>query len=213
MQGKFKFEFVVDKDFFHDGIKAYRNGDNNSAIGLLTKASEEDEHNPKVWNALGVVLSKSGNNISAEKCFENALILDPGNITYEKNADKIKNKKSILSVPALEQMDSNANKQGKKSQTSCENIKTFYSILLGLSGGLLIVGILLGGNASPIALGFLLFSIVVLGILYGINSIFQSPTLSFLTGLLGIGLLVVLFLSIISAGMLSSAYTASIKGY
>jgi len=58
----------------------------------LHNASEEDDQNPKIWNALGVALSKSGDLESADVCFENAVMLDPGNLTYERNLGKNQDK-------------------------------------------------------------------------------------------------------------------------
>ena len=80
-------------EFFQKGMEAYREGQYDKAVEFLINASENDDQNPKIWNALGVSLSKLGNNTDAESCFENAILLDPGNSTFKKNLEqtKIKN--------------------------------------------------------------------------------------------------------------------------
>ncbi len=89
---------MTEHDFFKDGLSAYREGRIDDAIALLHNASEEDDQNPKIWNALGVALSKSGDLESAGVCFENAVMIDPGNLTYEKNLDSNSKKLSPKNI-------------------------------------------------------------------------------------------------------------------
>ena len=73
---------------FNEGMKLFRAGDIPAACEQFQQAVEQDENNHKAWNALGICLSKSGELEDAATCFENALMLDPGNSTYEKNQEK-----------------------------------------------------------------------------------------------------------------------------
>lgn len=82
-------------DDYQQGLKAFREGQYDKAVDFLIRASEKDDQNPKIWNALGVSLSKTGEYKDAESCFENALVLDPGNITYEKNLNQSKSKSDL----------------------------------------------------------------------------------------------------------------------
>jgi hypothetical protein len=75
-------------DFVKQAMQKYREGDFKSAIVFFQKDIEIDDQNPKVWNALGICYSKTGQYEEALNCFENALMLDPGNVTYEKNLQK-----------------------------------------------------------------------------------------------------------------------------
>lgn len=72
-------------DFFKIGLQKYREGDYEQAGELFQQDIENDETNPKCWNALGICMSKLGQYDNADTCFKNALMLEPGNSTYEKN--------------------------------------------------------------------------------------------------------------------------------
>ena len=80
---------------FETGMKLFRAGDIAGSTEEFRQAVEQDENNHKAWNALGICLSKSGQYFEADTCFEKALKLDPGNTTYKKNRDKIKEKNHI----------------------------------------------------------------------------------------------------------------------
>jgi len=198
-------------------MQFFKDGDYQKASDAFSKAIDVDEQDHKAWNALGVTLSKIGNKTSAENCFETATLLNPGNITYEKNRDKIRGtapvevQNPIQSEPSIS--DTPTPITQKKESNVCDQIKGLYSILIGLGIGMLVIGFLIGANASPIAIGFTIFALIVLGVLYVINSLFKSPTLSVITAILGIGFLILLFIAIVSEGLLSSAYTASIRRY
>ena len=80
---------------FNEGMKLFRAGDIPAACEQFQQAVEQDENNHKAWNALGICLSKSGEHDDAATCFENALMLDPGNSTYEKNQEKNEAKRPV----------------------------------------------------------------------------------------------------------------------
>ncbi len=69
-------------------MRLFRSGDVSGACEQFHQAVEQDENNHKAWNALGICLSKTGEHEDADTCFENALMLDPGNATYERNREK-----------------------------------------------------------------------------------------------------------------------------
>ncbi|WP_181391323.1 tetratricopeptide repeat protein [Methanospirillum stamsii] len=80
---------------FDEGMRLFRSGDIPGACEQFHQAVEQDENNHKAWNALGICLSKTGEYEDAETCFENALMLDPGNATYEKNREKNDQKRPV----------------------------------------------------------------------------------------------------------------------
>lgn len=80
---------------FDEGMRLFRSGDIPGACDQFHQAVEQDENNHKAWNALGICLSKTGEYEDAETCFENALMLDPGNATYEKNREKNDQKRPV----------------------------------------------------------------------------------------------------------------------
>ena len=78
---------------FDEGMRLFRSGDVPGACEQFHQAVEQDENNHKAWNALGICLSKTGEHEDADTCFENALMLDPGNSTYERNRERNDNKR------------------------------------------------------------------------------------------------------------------------
>lgn len=80
---------------FNEGMSAFKAGDYEQAAHEFVAVTEADEHNHKGWNALGICLSKTGEYEAAHTCFENALALDAGNATYQKNLDKNDKKRGI----------------------------------------------------------------------------------------------------------------------
>lgn len=70
---------------FSRGLRAFRSGDFQTAVELLSDAVEYDEQNDRAWNALGTACAKIGRYEDADLCFENALIISPDNPIYLKN--------------------------------------------------------------------------------------------------------------------------------
>jgi hypothetical protein len=73
---------------YQAGISAFKSGDYQSALNELHQATEEDDQNHKAWNALGVVLTKTGDFETADTCYQNALTLAPDTPVYQRNRDK-----------------------------------------------------------------------------------------------------------------------------
>ena len=71
---------------FEEGMKFFKDKKFSEAIIKFHSAIDEDDQNPKIWNALGVSYSKIGQYDDAETCFENALLLDPNNLSYLKKS-------------------------------------------------------------------------------------------------------------------------------
>ena len=93
---------------FQSGMRALKNKQYDEAVIHFTNAIQEKSDIHKAYNALGVTYSKTGNKKEAEKCFEKALILDPYNLTYEKNLGKVIQKNTTES-------DGKFTKQGSRS--------------------------------------------------------------------------------------------------
>lgn len=74
-----------------EGLRLLREGKYLDASEVLNAVIEINDQDPKAWNALGIVCFKVGRKEDAATCFENALMIEPGNITYQKNFDKIQN--------------------------------------------------------------------------------------------------------------------------
>jgi len=87
------------------GYQYYKAGNFQKAAEVFHSLLEEDENNAKVWNLLGICLTKLGEHEDALTCFENALILDPDNDVYIQNKRKCKHKISkkvldrVTSIP------------------------------------------------------------------------------------------------------------------
>ncbi|PWR69967.1 tetratricopeptide repeat protein [Methanospirillum lacunae] len=79
---------------FSRGLRAFRSGDFQTAVELLSDAVEYDEKNDRAWNALGTACAKIGRYEDADLCFENALIISPDNPIYLKN--KKTNTKNLI---------------------------------------------------------------------------------------------------------------------
>lgn len=134
---------MADTDFFQLGLSAFKIGQYENAINLFHKAIDEDNNNPKIWNAFGVTLSKQGDFISARKCFENALMMDPGNITYEKNRDK--NEKQIpISRNVNEPLKKESNINSKKASSGSFLLKSLGGFILVFLTASIIAAITIG---------------------------------------------------------------------
>jgi len=84
-----------------EGLQLFRDGKYDEASEKILEVVQNDENNHKAWNALGVVLSKTGQKDDAQSCFENAVQLDPDNETYKKNLEKILNNKGNKAKPTI----------------------------------------------------------------------------------------------------------------
>ena len=82
---------MADFTKYQEGIKEFRIGNYERAGELFHEVLDHDDQNPKAWNALGITCSKIGKSEDALTCFENALMLEPGNVTYQNNYDKLWN--------------------------------------------------------------------------------------------------------------------------
>ncbi|HWQ63207.1 MAG TPA: tetratricopeptide repeat protein [Methanospirillum sp.] len=78
---------------FQEGIRLYKEGRYAEAVEKLHAVTIVESTNHKAWNALGVALSKTGDNEQSVVCFENALQFDGANKTYLKNLDRAKTKR------------------------------------------------------------------------------------------------------------------------
>jgi tetratricopeptide (TPR) repeat protein len=74
------------------GMALYRDGNYEAAADVFYELTKTDGDNPILWNALGICYSRSGQYEDADTCFDNALMLSPGNVTYEKNLTKNREK-------------------------------------------------------------------------------------------------------------------------
>ncbi len=69
------------------GMTLYRQGDYKKAAEEFFSVTEKDPSNDKAWNAYGICLTRLSEYASAERCYENALMIQPGNEIYKKNRD------------------------------------------------------------------------------------------------------------------------------
>ncbi len=67
------------------GLRAFKSGDYQAAVELLSEAVEFDENNDRAWNALGTACAKVGRYEDADLCFSNAITISPDNPVYQKN--------------------------------------------------------------------------------------------------------------------------------
>jgi len=200
-------------------IRAYKADLPDVASELLRSCVQEDTKHHKAWNALGVVLSSQGEDNQALECFENAVRLQPDNSTYQKNLERTRKKISDeeLEVIYTPPMKSRENKEvepenpKEKSAGHCPIMWSTYRILIGLTVGLLFVALLMGGNASPVAVSFCIGALFILLIIHGINSLIKNSTACFVLGSIGLIFLALSFIGIVGSGMLSSDYTNSLR--
>jgi Flp pilus assembly protein TadD len=68
-----------------EGYRYYKEGDYQKAAEICEKILDTDENNPKVWNLLGICLTKLEQYDLADTCYQNSLVLDPDNKAYQKN--------------------------------------------------------------------------------------------------------------------------------
>lgn len=175
-----------EKELFQNGIREYRSGNYQKAEDFLQKSLEIDDQNPKVWNTLGIVLTSQGRHDDATICFENALILDPGNETFEKN-NRINDRKRN-SADSIKTQKSNSNSSNKATASNEGYIEKIKEFLLNPQGAIekvknenwteslffilplfiiygILSGIVFGANTNIITIIILIFVIIIGGII------------------------------------------------
>lgn len=80
---------------FREGMRLFGEKDYTRAEEVFRDILSHDHSNHAAWNAIGVIFSKTGRYHLADEAFEQALILNPGNITYEKNRDR-----NLIKIPS-----------------------------------------------------------------------------------------------------------------
>lgn len=83
-------------DRLQEGLALFGDKKYKDAANVFTEIVQTDPSNHKAWHALGVALTKNGSFFKAEEAYERALLLDPGNVTYQKNSDN--NHKRLLEI-------------------------------------------------------------------------------------------------------------------
>ncbi len=73
---------------FQEGIKLYQQEDFVKAAEIFHQIVVEDRMNHRAWNAYGICLTRLKEYQAAHDCYENALMLEPGNMSYERNKDR-----------------------------------------------------------------------------------------------------------------------------
>ncbi|HOL42317.1 MAG TPA: tetratricopeptide repeat protein, partial [Methanospirillum sp.] len=129
---------------FREGMRLYAEKDYSRAEHIFREILNNDHTNHVVWNAIGVVFSKTGRYQLADEAFEQALILQPGNSTYEKNRDRNLRKipSDDIPVPMVSHQDMERYRKWRVRGKSRLNIRTITFIVLLtlalclLSGGL-----------------------------------------------------------------------------
>jgi Flp pilus assembly protein TadD len=78
---------------FTEGLREFKAGRYEKAIEFFSRVTEENRHNHKAWNALGVCYSHLEKYEEAERCFRNAIAASPDSDIYLNNC--LKNKRKI----------------------------------------------------------------------------------------------------------------------
>lgn len=108
------------EDQFSEGMRLFKEKNYLMAENSFRDLINSDHTNHKAWNALGVTFSKNGKYDFADEAFEQALILDPGNITYEKNQNRNQSKivspqSDSLMIDCLNTIKCNKNQRLKRN--------------------------------------------------------------------------------------------------
>ena len=91
---------VEEDGTFRAGMTAFKEKKYEEAVVQFSTVIQDHSIIHKAFNALGVVYSKQGKPSEAEACFHKALLLDPGNATYERNLGKINKNTNNLKKPS-----------------------------------------------------------------------------------------------------------------
>nr|WP_319540925.1 tetratricopeptide repeat protein [uncultured Methanospirillum sp.] len=123
------------------------------AAELLQQYLQENENDPKAWNALGVICSKSGQYKDASTCFENAMVCDPDNPVYLKNLERNRSKLNINN-PLLEtarEKETQSSSRKLLSSPPFSNPRMVYGrVMIGV---LIVVGLVFMGLSGYLATG------------------------------------------------------------
>jgi hypothetical protein len=80
-------------NFFREALICYKQGKYSGALHFFLLAVEQNPENHKALNAAAICQSRMGNFNDAIHSLENALLIDPDNVSYQKNLEKIQLKK------------------------------------------------------------------------------------------------------------------------
>lgn len=75
-----------------DGMAAFQAGNYAEAIQIFNKAVKEEPDNSRLYNAIGMCYAKLNKKENARAAFESALMIDPDNVTYQRNIERIEPK-------------------------------------------------------------------------------------------------------------------------
>ncbi|MDX8551759.1 tetratricopeptide repeat protein [Methanospirillum sp. J.3.6.1-F.2.7.3] len=134
-------------DLFKIGLQKYRESKYAEARDLFLLSIQNDDSNPKTWNALGICYTKLGQIDEASNCYDTALMLDPGNATYEKNLRIVNETPTKIKAKNVKSIQKTAKKepQIKKIITSIFLFCIFFILLQWFIG----LGIYLIGGVWP----------------------------------------------------------------
>jgi len=135
-------------DTLQHGISLFKEGKYAEAAELLQLHLQENENDPKAWNALGVICSKSGQYEDAGTCFENALICDPDNPVYIRNLEKNRKKLSPNNsrVDSVENVETQSRSRKLLSSPPFSNPWIIYAgVIIGV---LIIAGVVFMGLSA-----------------------------------------------------------------
>jgi hypothetical protein len=163
--------FLIVADEFQEGMKLFQKQQYKEALVHFKKAAEEDSNNPKTWNAMGAACSKLGYYDVADECYDNALMLDPGNTTYEanrkKNNDLLVNKPQPAKIQPQKQQISTEypeKEKGARADVSWSKPYERNNILIGLFFSFFI-GLFVYAATPPVGVMLLIFIVITSAIL------------------------------------------------
>lgn len=134
---------------YQSGVTAFKEGNYQKAATELHQVVEEDDQNHKAWNALGVVLTKTGQYEDADSCYHNALTIAPDTPAYQRNRDKNKAKWKADEVIEVDDEPAPVKNPIKKPATQTPTQYTRAQQALGVVG-ILIFLIIMGGACVAI---------------------------------------------------------------
>ena len=78
-------EQADDVNIYKKAMAHYQAGEYQQGAELFYQVIQNEKSNHRAWNAYGICFTKLGEYDLATDCFNNAISLDPGNETYQKN--------------------------------------------------------------------------------------------------------------------------------